>query len=889
MTDLPSGTVTFLFTDVEGSTRMWETDRDTAGQAISRHMSTSGEEIARAGGAMFKTTGDGVYAAFPSAPAALRAALAMQVSFTTFGPPVRMALHTGSAVPSDGDYFGPALNRTARLLDAASGGQVVVSLTTEELARDELPDGAMLKELGRYRFRDLTEPVRVFQLVHPDIGVDFPPLRTLDARPDNLPLALTSFVGRERELAQVEELLDQTRLLTLVGVGGSGKTRLAIQAASAVADRFGHGVWMVELARLSDPELVAPTVASTLGVPEQPGRSTSDVLGDALSGRSLLLILDNCEHLIGAVATLADALLRSASGLTVLATSREGLGIAGEMLWQVPPLDASSEAIELFVQRARAVKPGYEPDQDREQIAQVCARLDGMPLAIELAAARMRALSAGQIADRLDDRFKLLTGGSRTALPRQQTLEAAVAWSFDLLSTEEKVLFARLSVFAGPFDLEAAETVCGGDPLHSFDVLDLLARLVDKSLVLVQGDRYRLLETIRSYARAQLADTGQAQEVRHAHARHFRDLVERAAEQHLPDLEYFDVVGSAVDNLRAAFAWFETAGGEVSAARMTQAMTLYWMARAVGEGRQWADRVLAMEGPAGADLAGVRGLAAELAGLQGDVELALEIGHQALGEARATGDERAAAVALEALASFLRGDPSQAQAAGEEALQLYESIGDTFQVARLRLTMALAGKYSGDYQRSADRFEQALTVFRQGHHAWHTAWDLVNLGHLKYILGKPEQALDDLGEALSLMRRTGDARGASAAQMLTGRVLWSEGRRVDAWAAVERSLELGKEVGSRIEVARSLDLLGRFSADMERHARAARLLGAGSDLVSLGVRWTPFDQAWLEDGVARVREAMGGEAFHGAWTEGTSMSLDEAVAYALAESEAPNA
>ncbi|MGA7272883.1 MAG: adenylate/guanylate cyclase domain-containing protein, partial [Acidimicrobiia bacterium] len=589
MTDLPTGTVTFLFTDVEGSTRLWETDRAMAGEAISRHMTVSEEEIDRAGGVMFKTTGDGVYAAFPSASAALEAALAMQASFTRSGPAVRMAVHTGSAEPSDGDYMGPTLNRTSRLLDSAHGGQVLVSLTTEELARDELPDGAMLKELGRYRFRDLTEPIRVFQLVHPEIGVDFPPLRTLDARVHNLPLALTSFVGRDRELAEVEDLLARSRLVTLVGVGGSGKTRLAVQAAAAVAERFGHGVWMVDLARLSDSDLVAPTVATTLGVPEQPGRSIVDVLGDALSGRSLLLILDNCEHLIGAVAGLADALLRSASRLTILATSREGLGIGGETLWQVPPLDVGSEAIELFVERAQAVKAGYEPDQDLEQIAQVCARLDGMPLAIELAAARMRALTAAQIADRLDDRFKLLTGGSRTALPRQQTLEAAVAWSYDLLAAEEKILFARLSVFAGFFDLEAAETVCGGDPLHSFEVLDLLARLVDKSLVLVQGDRYRLLETIRSYARAQLAETGQAHEVRHAHARHYRNLVEGAAERHLPDLDYFGLVESAVDNLRAAFGWLEISGRAAEAAGMTRAMTLYWMARAVGEGRHWAD------------------------------------------------------------------------------------------------------------------------------------------------------------------------------------------------------------------------------------------------------------------------------------------------------------
>ena len=481
-----SGTLTFLFTDIEGSTRLWEEQPEAMGAAHARHQQIIREAVRAQEGTLVRERGEGdsTFSVFASASQAVSAAVALQRALNTGPwPPgaalrVRAALHTGQARISDDDYNSSSVNRCARLRAIAWGGQTLLSQATYELVRDEPLEGARFQELGLHGLKDLSRPERVFQLIHPELPRAFPAVRSLESVPNNLPQQLTSFVGREKEMAQVKGALSRARLLTLTGTGGAGKTRLALQSAADVLDDYPDGVWLMELASLADSTLLPQTVASILHVREEPGRSAGEALLGFLKDRTVLLVLDNCEHLLDAGARLADDLLRSCPGVCILATSREALGITGEQTFRVPSLTAPDarqtytadgltqyESVRLFIDRAVLSQPAFAvTNGNAPAVAQVCARLDGIPLAIELAAARVKALSVEQIAARLDDRFRLLTGGSRTALPRQQTLKAAIDWSYDLLSEDEKTLLRRLSVFAGGWTLEAAEAVCADPP-----------------------------------------------------------------------------------------------------------------------------------------------------------------------------------------------------------------------------------------------------------------------------------------------------------------------------------------------------------------------------------------------------------------------------------------
>ncbi len=554
---LPSGTVTFLFTDIAGSTQLWEQHPQAMQQALARHDALLRAGIAAHGGAVVKSTGDGLLAVFARATDAVHAALAAQRSLVAeeWGPigllGVRMALHTGVTQERDGDYFGPPLNRVARLLAAGHGHQVLLSLATATLVQDQLPSGVSVRDLGERHLKDLARPEHVFQLLVPDLPAEFPPLRALETWPNNLPAPLTSFVGRAQECAAVAELLASQRLVTLTGPGGTGKTRLALHVAADRLEQCSHGVWLVELAPLADPLLVPLAVASVLGLREEAGRPLLTVLTDYLRTRTLLLLLDNCEHLVDACAQLAETLLRSCPQLRILASSRESLGVAGEAPFRVPPLHtpdprqlpeleafAQYEAVRLFTERATSVLPSFRVTSgNMAALAQVCSRLDGIPLALELAAAHVNVLRVEQIAARLDDRFRLLTGASRSAVPRQQTLRALIDWSYDLLSALEQQVLRHLAVFAGGWTLEAAEAVCAGEGLEQERVLDVLSRLVDKSLVQAervpgQEARYRMLETIRQYALERLAASGEADTIRRRHAEHYLAVAEMA-EPHL--------------------------------------------------------------------------------------------------------------------------------------------------------------------------------------------------------------------------------------------------------------------------------------------------------------------------------------------------------------------
>jgi predicted ATPase/class 3 adenylate cyclase len=645
---LPSGTVTFLFTDLEGSTRLWEEHPDATQAALARHDEILRDAIGAHGGAVVKTTGDGCLAAFATAPAAVAATVEMQRTLAAETWPdtgplrVRIGLHTGTAEIRDGDYFGTTLNRAARLMATAHGGQAVCSGLTSELLRDELPSGVELVDLGEHNLRDLTRSERVFQIAVDGLDREFPPLRSLDAFPGNLPLQTTSFVGRESELAAVVDALDANRLVTLTGVGGVGKTRLSLQVAAELLPRFAHGAWFCELAAATDADALTQVVASTLGVVPVAGATLEHSIVEFLRAKTQLLVFDNCEHLLDEVSRLAEAILRGCPDVRILASSREGMGLPGEQILAVrslamPGADAALEAVTqsdaaiLFAQRAAAARAGFNIDAtNAAAVAEICRRLDGIPLAIELAAARVGAMNPSDIAAHIDERFRLLTGGRRGGVERHQTLRATVDWSYSLLEPTEQVVFDRLGVFSGGFDASAAAAVVTGDGVESWDVLDALGGLVAKSMITIDDSstgeaRYHLLETLRAYALEQLNDRGEVDTWRRRHARHFTDLVEEWS----PELLGRDEIAirrrlrADLDNVRAALTWaldrHNTADRELAVRIVVGLDSEVTLNRSGGYG-VWAERALDdIERWQPHQRSAIRSIAAHAAMQQGDL------------------------------------------------------------------------------------------------------------------------------------------------------------------------------------------------------------------------------------------------------------------------------
>jgi predicted ATPase/class 3 adenylate cyclase len=585
---LPTGAVTFAFTDIEASTQRWERDRIAMQAALVRHEVLLHAAVAQHGGHVFKTVGDAFCAVFSRPEDAVAAMLAAQRAFeaedfsAVDGLPIRAAIHTGTADERGGDYFGPAVNRVARLLAIAHGGQVIASGVTQDLALGALPAQAAFKDLGAHRLKDLSRPEQVYQLVAPGLRSEFPPLRSLSALPNNLPMELTSFVGRDQEIAEITALLFHHRLVTLAGSGGVGKTRVSLQVAANLLDGSGDGVWFIELAPLADGALIPSTIANAMGMALAPDKEPVTALVDALKSKGLLLVLDNCEHVVEAAAAVIAALLRGAPNVSVLASSRQSLGVSGEETYRmpsfsVPPEDESAGllaerardygAIALFVERAISADKRFAlTDDNAPIIADIVRRLDGIALAIELAAPRVKMLDVRQLSKRLDERFRILTGGGRDVLPRQQTLRALIDWSYDLLDDREKTLFARLGIFVDGFTLEAATAVCSDDALDEFDLFDVLSSLGDKSLVAAEltaeSTRYRLLESTRLYALEKLDVAGNRRRVADRHLDWVLGAATHAAHLISTRLRFEALEGlePEMGNLRAAISWARESG-----------------------------------------------------------------------------------------------------------------------------------------------------------------------------------------------------------------------------------------------------------------------------------------------------------------------------------------
>ena len=772
--------MTFLFTDVEGSTLLWERDAKTMRAALESHDRVMRATVDAHAGVVFATGGDGFAVAFARAGDAVAAAVDAQASLSPSDGPTpiqaRMGIHTGEAVERGGNYFGPTVNRAARLTAAAHGGQVLLSAVTASLVAGQMPAGSGLRDLGEHRLRDLSEPEHVFQLVHPHLRSDFGPVRSLDRYPGNLPVQPTGFVGRDAELAEIPKALELARVVTLCGVGGVGKTRLALGVATELLPRFKDGAWLVELASVGQADVLDEAVAAGLGVHQRPGATIGQSVLDFLREKSLLLILDNCEHVLDEAARFVEAGVGAAPGLRILATSREGLAVPGERVITVPSLELpgpnmtataalETEAVRLFVERARESNSTFVAGlEDAAPMAELCRRLDGIPLAIELAAARVRGMTPAEITDHLDRRFKLLTRGRRTATTRHQTLSNTIDWSYELLDEPERLVFRRLAIFAGDFGLDAAESIVAGDDLDTFEVLDLLLRLVEKSLIVAEGHgattRYRLLETIRDYAWERLEDSGELNAVGERHARHFLDLaIEAGTGFEGPDeLLYRARVEQDLEDLRAALRWSISTGDTDAALTEVYALSEWRGSLRSPPFGMMALQAAQMPGASEHRLqATALGSVCMTLTQQGAVEEALamaETAERAAGALGESAEERKLRCRLRGcLATTIAysGDSDRLVRLARKGLADARALGDRFEIARALIL--LAGTLGVDQVDEAIRAgEEGLVVAREICVPSYLAWAPMMLAGRLAIIdpARAEQLLENAVRAATL-------------------------------------------------------------------------------------------------------------------------------------------
>jgi predicted ATPase/class 3 adenylate cyclase len=873
---------TFLFTDIERSSELWETHPQAMGRALAQHDTLLRSAFDEHGGHIFKTVGDAFCVAYPNTQDAVDAAIATQralaaAAWEETGPlHVRMAVHQGEAEQRDNDYFGPTLNRVARILAVGHGGQTLLSHVAAEAVRATLPSEISLRDLGERRLKDLRQPERIFQLVVHDLPDDFPPLRSLEVLPNNLPAQVTSFVGREREMAEMKRIFPSTRLLTLTGPGGAGKTRLSLQVAADVLDQFPHGVWLVELSTLSDPELIPETMINAIGIREVPDKLPLNTLVDALRSRQLLMVLDNCEHLVADCARIVSTLLRGCPQVKVIASSREALNIEGETIWPLAPLmmpdlrrdqpelDADQiarlEAVQLFVERATAVNPDFRlTPENAPLVARICWRLDGLPLAIELAAARAKLLPLAQILERLDHRFRLLTGGSRSALPRQQTLGALIDWSHELLSEPERILLRRLSVFVAGRTLEMAEAVCGVEGLDSLDVFDLLCSLADKSLLVVEtpshGEtRYTMLESIWDYADDKLVQNGEEARFRRRHLDFFVAFAEKA-EPHLfaaDQKEWLDKLALEHANLNRALRTSEEDPATVELGlRIAGSLSRYWEIRSyLTEGYEQCKRLL------------------ELAG-------------------------ESVPPAVRAKTEFCCGRLSWCQDRDEDALRhyrtaqaLYETLGMEIKVAQIEAFLGFTERNEGHNEQAKIHFDKARAMGEKLGSERVTNIALSGYSNLLAAEGDLAQARELKERCIAVFEKTGDRWLFGATTGSLGRICFLAGDLKASRRYITESLAITRDLGNNWSVPYAIEAIGDICSQENEVAKAVRLYGAASaHRESLALEFSRTEQVSYGAALERLHQGIAPEEFQEEWKKGRDLGFQAAVDLALGRSE----
>ncbi|HEV7178663.1 MAG TPA: adenylate/guanylate cyclase domain-containing protein [Candidatus Baltobacteraceae bacterium] len=909
---LPSGIVSFLFTDIVGSTALWERDRDAMQRDVRRHDELLRASIEAAQGVVFKTVGDAFCAAFASVDNAIAAALAAQRALcaepfqSEGGIHVRMALHVGDADERDADYFGPTLNRVARLLAIGHGGQILLSRAAAQSV-GVAPAGTSLRDLGEHLLKDLTVPEPVFQLVVPDLVSEFPELRSLSVLANNLPQQVTSLIGRERTITEIMALLATSRLVTLCGAGGVGKTRCALQIGADLLDDYKDGVWFADLAPLVDASLVPSTVARLFDLQESPHRAMLEVLAGHLKHKELLLILDNCEHVIGEAAKSAAALLRGCPRVKIVTTSREGLSVAGEAVYRMPSLAVPSAskhltaeaarvygAVALLEARGHAGNPRFAvTDENAAVVADVCRRLDGIPLAIELAAARLNVLSPSQLVQKLDERFRILTGGDRTALPRQQTMRALIDWSYDFLTAREQALFRYVSIFAGGFTLEAATAIGAHEAIEAFDVLDTLTSLVEKSLVFAEpsGDamRYGMLESTRQYAREKLQECGEYARVSRYHAQAFTEIAEHVENdyENVSHQVWLAEAEPELENLRAALRWSFSPEGDVSLGqRIAVTVPRLFGILAAADGRRWVkvarENVTAETPPkvvAGLDLAEAVFASSfnQFRAALASSERALAIFSEANEEREVVDAQRIAGRSLVYLGRVEEGERLLQEALASRLARGSPHVGGTLR------DLAVARALGGDIAGSRILFEQAAVSFEAGADESNSAITAATLAEVEFLGGDIDAALKLAQKAFDAVRALG--RGRTAAAIL-GNIAAYEivlKRLEDARRHSCEALELARDSQADVSVAFALQHLAAVSAHNKGAGaqRAARLIGfVENRLASLEIAREHTERQEYDTLVAVLEADLGASEFGRCMEEGKGWTEEHALSEA---------
>jgi predicted ATPase/class 3 adenylate cyclase len=941
---LPSGTVTFLFTDIEGSTKLargnpdiWETLRE-------RHHAILRAAIESHNGYVFQIIGDAFCATFHTACDGLNAALDAQRKLQNedWGETpvrVRMGLHTGSAQLHGSDYRGYlTMAKVQRVMSVAYGGQVLLSNASAELLHNELPQGITLRDMKEHRLKGLPDPERLWQMVAPDLQSDFPPLLSLKEIPNNLPVQLSTFIGREKEVGQVKERLEKYRLVTLTGSGGIGKTRLSIQIASELLDEYPNGVWQVELAPLTEPSLVTQAVCTVLDVTPHVNTLALNVLTDYLRSKKILLVMDNCEHLIDACAQLCDSLLHACPDLRIIASSREALGINGENAYRVPSLSLphsdggshvieESEAVKLFMERATTILPEFEmTETNAPVIAQICQRLDGIALAIELAASRVKILKVEQIASRLDDAFRLLTGGSRTAVPRQQTLRALIDWSYNLLTDEEKKVLRTLTVFMGGWTLEAAEAVCDNP-----NMLDLLTHLVDKSLVAVDYEhgieaRYYLLETIRQYAREKLSESGEGEQTRSRHLDYFLKLAQK--EEHkiygAGQAAWLQKLDDEYENIRTALEW--SLQGNVTAGQQLTA-ALWWSWNLSGrrsEVYEWLEKMLAAT-PEEESLVRAK-LLSGIGWMDEKIENRKEANEKSIAMFRKLGDEAGAAFPLSTLGliAYQQSDYERAVQFVNESLDLFKRAGNKWGVRLVTGSLGVGAEVQGNFVQAQKYYEESLSICKEIDDKEGIGWNLYLMGGLVEKQGDHARSMELYEEALQIekvvksksmitrlqnaigsasmcsgdferarlvflevlenYRKIGHITGIADSIESLGIATYHQGDFPKARTLYFESLQLFHRYGAKSGIADCLLNIAILLGTQGFAEKFVQILGMAEVLVPdiQGLVW-PFIRTETEQFIEIACSTLGSETYTAAYATGHQMTLDEAVAYALKE------